>query len=235
MKRLVYLSLVAFLTAVMALPASAGGSWLEPNDVRVEAGDHLVLQGGVSIGQLGWVEDGPFFAYLTGEGYGLPGREGSAPPQTDVLLLGSVDISEATNFAAFVSVEFILPDDLPNGTYLVEVCNDPCIDGFGDLIGSYLHVGMDPVFEEAEIASARDTITTGPSAALSPDPITTDQPVLARPTTSSEEVFTSEAQVDPVLVGGGVLIGLLLTGGIYRLMRRPRLETPEPEKTLISR
>lgn len=233
MKRLLFLSLVVFLTTLIAAPALAGGSWLEPTDVRVEAGDHLVLEGGVSIGQLGWVEDGPFFAYLTGENYGKPIVEGSGGSQSDVLL-GPVHISDVTEVGAFVSVEFTLPWEVPRGMYFVAVCNDPCTTGFGDLIGSILFVGMDPVFEEAA-ASSPDLITTEPTASRSPDPITTDEPVLAQPVVNLEDTPPTDAQVDPVLVGGALLLVLLLTGGLFQLVKRHRHEEAEPEKILVNR
>ncbi len=233
MRRRLFLSLVVLLTTLIAAPASAGGSWLEPTDVRVEAGDHLVLEGGVSIGQLGWVENGPYFAYLSGENYGKPIVDGFGGSQTDVLL-GPVEISDASRFGAFLSVEFTLPEDVPRGMYVVTVCNDPCTTGFGDLIGSFLFVGMDPVFEEAA-ASSPVVITTEPTASRSPDPITTDEPVLAQPIVNLEATSSNEAQVDPVLVGGAVLLTLLLTGGLFRLVKRPRHETAEHEKILINR
>ena len=234
MKRPLLLSLVVLFTTLIAVPASAGGSWLEPTDVRVEAGDHLMLEGDVSVGQLGWVEDGPYFAYLTGEDYGLPVAEGGGGAQTDVLL-GPVDIRDATRFGASVSVEFTLPEDVPPGMYLVAVCNDPCTLGFGDLIGSFLFVGMDPVYDEPAAASSFDPITTGPAAGSSPDPITTEEPLLAQPAISLEDMSLTEARIDPVLVGGGVLLVLILTGGLFRLLRRRRPESAEPEKVLISR
>jgi hypothetical protein len=233
MKRLVFLSLVVLLTTVIAVPVSAGGSWLEPNDVRVEAGDHLVLEGGVSIGQLGWVEDGPYFAYLAGEDYGKTIVGGFGGSQTDILL-GPVGISDATRFGAYVSVEFTLPENVPPGRYLVVVCNDPCTTGFGDLIGSNLFVGMEPVFEEAAALSP-DGMRTEPTASRSPDPITTDEPVSAQPIVNLEDTFPGESEVDPVLVGGGALLTLLLIGGLFRLVKRPRHERVEPEKISINR
>jgi hypothetical protein len=233
MKHPWFLSLFVLLTTLIAVPASAGGSWLEPNDIRVEAGDHLVLGGWVSVGQLGWIEDGPYLAYLTGEEYGLPVEDLSGTPQTDVVLLGSVDISDATDVGAFVSIEFNLPESVPAGKYLVAVCNDPCTVGFGDLIGAQLFIGMDPVFEDVA-ALADDSITTGPSRALSPDPITTDEPALVQ-AIASPEMPTSDDGFDRVLVGGGAIVGLVLVGGLLRLVRRPHHEASNPEKIPVSR
>lgn len=123
-------------------PVGAGGSWLDPTWVRVEAGDHIELSGEVSPGQLGWVADGPYFAYLSGSTYGLTLQEGLGGNKTDVPL-GELNIEASGNWAQ-VSIAFTLPDDVPPGEYWVNACNDPCEQGFGDLIGSILYIGMDP-------------------------------------------------------------------------------------------
>ena len=130
------------LTILTIAPAHAGGSWLEPTWVRVEAGDQLSLSGDVSPGQLGWVGDGPYFAYLSGETYGTTIEEGRGGNKTDVLL-GQLTI-EASDGWATVSIDITIPEDTPPGEYWVNACNDPCTTGFGDLIGAVLYVTMDP-------------------------------------------------------------------------------------------
>ena len=144
------------LIILTAAPAGAGGSWLDPTWVRVEAGDRIALSGDVSTGQLGWLDDGPYFAYLSGETYGLTITEGLGGNETDVRL-GELAI-EASGGWAQVSIEFTLPDDVPPGEYWVNACNDPCEHGFGDLIGSILYVGMDP--PDDEIATTEPPTTT---------------------------------------------------------------------------
>ncbi len=49
------------------IPAGAGGSHLSPVRDRYEVGDVATLVAYTSGGQLGWVQDGPFYAYLVGE------------------------------------------------------------------------------------------------------------------------------------------------------------------------
>ena len=68
-------------------PALAGGSWLDPTWERVEAGDTIRLSGDVSTGQLGWVDGGPYYAYLSGADYGLAtgpltAADGAGTPQS---------------------------------------------------------------------------------------------------------------------------------------------------------
>ena len=113
------------------------------------------MSGDVSTGQLGWVQDGPYFAYLSGEEYGRTISEGFGGLETDVLL-GQLEIDASGNWAN-VSISFTLPDDVPPGEYWVTACNSPCRIGFGDLIGSTLYVGVDPPADE-EGASATPAV-----------------------------------------------------------------------------
>jgi hypothetical protein len=121
--------------------ASAGGSWLEPTRVRVEAGETITLSGEVAAGQQGWVDEGPYFAYLSGATYGSTINARSDGLETDVLL-GQLVI-DAGGESARISIEFTLPGDVPPGEYWVTACNMPCREGFGDLIGATLFVGVD--------------------------------------------------------------------------------------------
>lgn len=73
------------------------------------------------------------------------------------------------------------------------------------------------------------------AASPSPDPITTEEPVPAQSVVDLRGTSPSEAETDPVLVGGAVLFVLLLTGGLYRLVILRRPEPAGPEKVLISR
>lgn len=116
--------------------------------MRVEAGDTIALSGEVSTGQMGWIQDGPFFAYLSGEEYGQTINESNGGRQTDVLL-GQLDIA-VSGAGAQVLVHFTLPTDIPPGEYWVMACNNPCRSGLGDLIGSQLFVGVDPPPTAAE-------------------------------------------------------------------------------------
>jgi hypothetical protein len=163
------------LTILTAAPAGASGSWLEPNWVRVEAGDRISLSGDVSPGQLGWVEDGPYFAYLSGATYGITIDEGIGGNQTDVPL-GELSI-DTTAGGARVAVTFSLPDDAPPGEYWVNFCNDPCQKGFGDLIGSILYVGMDPPKDVVRVEPVHKTVTTTTSSAVA---VVLEPPVLEK-------------------------------------------------------
>ena len=58
------MAIAAVSLAGLAAPASAGGSWLEMDRQAYRVGDRAAASGGFSTGQLGWVEDGPFFAFL---------------------------------------------------------------------------------------------------------------------------------------------------------------------------
>ncbi len=216
MRRSLQVGIVIVLGCLVATPALAGGSWLEPSSGRVEPGEQVRLEGSVSIGQLGWVDDGPFFAYLSGEGIteiqaGLGGVETDVP-------LGPVEISDVTDFGAVVSVEFTIPDSLTPGEYWVSVCNDPCTTGFGDLIGTQLFVGVEPFFDEPTVAAiAPDARTTNEAAPTSAAGAEDDEsPVTGMAT---DVRVTGDEGSDPVLVGAGVVVGLVLIGGVVRMRR----------------
>jgi hypothetical protein len=134
--------MAALTAAVVASPASAGGSWLQPSWERVEPGQNISISGDVSPGQLGWIDDGPFYVYLLGEKYGRTVSEGRGGASTDVPL-GELTIA-GSSASTLVSADFEIPDDAPPGEYWVMACNDPCTTGFGDLIGAVLYIGMDP-------------------------------------------------------------------------------------------
>lgn len=120
----------------------AGGAWLEPSWERVEAGDHVELSATVSPGAYGWLEHGPYYAYLQGGVYGRVTTSANGGAATDVPL-GQLQIEETgTNLT--VSIAFNLAHDVPPGEYWIMVCNDPCTTGLGDLIGGVIYVGMDP-------------------------------------------------------------------------------------------
>lgn len=143
-RRLFFLVTLAALTVLLgAGPAAAGGSWLEGRD-NLEPGESVTFTGDVSPGQLGWVEDGPFFAYLRVD-TDPTGSYATGWPfilETD-LLLGRLEIVDrGPNQFAAVSVTFDVPDGLERGAYDLVYCNDPCTEGFGDLIGGVVYVGV---------------------------------------------------------------------------------------------
>ena len=108
----------------------------------------MTLAGEVSPGQLGWVEDGPFFAYLRVDPRAVaadPARSTSWPAihETDLPLgpLTVIDNGPARLLDVSITVE--VPAGLEPGIYDVVYCNDPCTTGLGDLIGGLLFVGVD--------------------------------------------------------------------------------------------
>lgn len=123
--------------------AVAGGSWLETYRAVYPPGGTVVMSGEVSPGQLGWVSDGPFYAYLRVEPKALVAAEHANRfpyvHETD-LPLGSLNLTERSDGWVSVSITFLLPSDIPNGDYWVVYCNDPCTEGLGDLMGGVVRV-----------------------------------------------------------------------------------------------
>ncbi|MDJ0924374.1 MAG: hypothetical protein QNJ77_07425 [Acidimicrobiia bacterium] len=142
MRRFLSILSVSLLLLGIAAAARAGGSWLEPPRERFEPGDVVEFSATVTIGQHGWLEDGPFFAYLRGP-------EGTATDPVGKLLISEKGSS------ADVSIGFTLAADIPPGEYRVEACNDPCTTGLEDLVGGVLYVAVDPPDPSADPASQR--------------------------------------------------------------------------------
>ena len=129
MRRL--LGFVVFvLLVVAAVPAWAGGSWLRFDREAYAPGEIAQAEARPGHGQLGWVDDGPFYAYLT-DSLAVPAEEG--------IPLGELLLDEETVNSVRVTIEFVVPD-VPPGEYAVVYCNNPCTEGLGDLIGGVLNV-----------------------------------------------------------------------------------------------
>jgi hypothetical protein len=148
-------------------PAAAGGSHMSPVRDRYEPGDVATLVGYTSGGQLGWIQDGPFYAYLVAGDVTL-WSDRRLP--LDHVGLGPLTV-QARGRALRVSITFPVPDHFAPGLYTVTYCNDPCTSGLGDLIGGSVAVSVDPPrtiqrewpVDEPEIANlAADAILTGP-------------------------------------------------------------------------
>ena len=151
----------------MVAPASAGGSRLSPVRDRYELGQVATLVGYTSGGQLGWLQDGPFYGYLVADETTL-WSDHRLP--VDHVALGPLSV-QPRGRALRVSISFPVPNDVSPGLYNVTYCNDPCTTGLGDLIGGFLAVGVDAprqvqrewFLDEPEIANlAADAILTGP-------------------------------------------------------------------------
>lgn len=208
------------LIIITAAPAGASGSWLEPTGFRVEAGDRIELSGDVFPGQLGWVEDGPYFAYLSGETYGITIDAGVGGNQTDVPL-GELSIATSAGRAQ-VAVAFSLPDDVPPGEYWVNFCNDPCRSGFGDLIGSILYVGMDPPQDVVRVEPVQGIVTTTTTAVA----VMLEPPVLDKEPTRTTYLALAPHPMRPtglsatwVAISAG--IGALVLGFSIAMRQRP--------------
>lgn len=168
MRRIALAAAVFLVHALSAVaPATAGGSWLSPVRDRYEPGEVATLVGYTSGGQLGWVEDGPFFAYLVAGDFTLS-AERRLP--TDHVALGPLSV-QARGQTLRVSISFPVPHHLAAGLYSVTYCNNPCVTGLGDLIGGSVAVGVDPPWDlqrgwdldDPEIANlADDAILIGP-------------------------------------------------------------------------
>lgn len=118
------------------------------------------MTGDVFPGTLGWVNDGPFFLYLQGEGFGNVLTEGYGGAKTDIPL-GELTLGKRIQ-ALNVSAVITIPENTPPGEYWVTACNEPCTTGLGDLIGAVLYVGIDP--PDGETSSPPVTTTTVTSA-----------------------------------------------------------------------
>lgn len=122
--------------------------------------------------QLGWLQDGPFYAYLVAGDFTL-WAERRLP--IDHVALGPLSVQPRGRILR-VSISFLVPSHLSSGLYTVTYCNDPCTTGLGDLIGGSLAVGVDPPTEvqrawpldDPEVANlADDAILTGPGDGVS--------------------------------------------------------------------
>lgn len=156
--------------------AAGGGSWLDFEQAAYRPGEEARAEGWVSHGQLGWVEDGPFFAYLRPPGT-VP--EASAPDQWPWisprdLPLAPLDIGPPPTGYAGVTARLIFPvPEVAPGTYEVVYCNDPCTDGLGDLIGATLAVADADGAVPTTSTTVPERTTLAPSAAppsTSPEP-----------------------------------------------------------------
>lgn len=70
--------------------------------------------------QLGWVDDGPFHAYLA-DSLEVPAHEG--------ISLGELVLDEETANSVRVTIEFVVPE-VPPGEYAAVYCNEPCTKGW---------------------------------------------------------------------------------------------------------
>jgi hypothetical protein len=138
-----WLSIAAVVSGAlaMALPAAAGGSWLETEKKYYPPGDQVTARGTFGPGQLeGQPSDGPYEAYMV-PGFRLFQKPGPVPQYA--IPIGTIAINPATgNYCCWVaSLTFTVPD-VPPGRYTIDYCNVPCtVNGMGDLMGGSFFVG----------------------------------------------------------------------------------------------
>lgn len=206
-RRLTVVLLLLGAFVVVVSPASAGGSWLYPVQDRLESGDTATFVGYVDPGQLGWVDDGPFFAYLRVEPRPVDYAEGFPVIAESDVPLGRLEITEQGDLSLRVAITFTVPDELPPDEYALVYCNEPCTQGLGDLIGATVYVGFDNqfgaecrpwAFDEPEIVNlAPDTVVCGV------DGDATAAQILAGEATTNEfgEVLTGPGTTAPASEG----------------------------------
>lgn len=161
------LALAGLLTP--ASRAEAGGSWPSPVHDRYEPGQLVEIVGYTGIAPTseyyGWLRVDPDEAHRPRPAPAWPVWPFVHP--TD-LRLGAVAVERTHHggWAAWrVSLSFPLPADLKPGAYEVVICNDPCTEGLGDVVGAVVNVGVDP-----ESAPVRDWPMDEPAIArLAPD------------------------------------------------------------------
>jgi hypothetical protein len=197
--------LVAMFVLLGAAPAFAGGSWLEPTHDTYAPGDTATLAGDVGPGQLGWLDDAPFFAWLRTT---PPANAEDAQPPGESpgdIPLGRLNIHETgkSGYQALrVSISFTVPERLRTGRYEVVYCNSPCTTGLGDLIGGSMQVVSAP------LVAAGDAVAEGSS----------HQPAFA--TRASETRPESSVTGFGIVMGASCVVVVGAVVGCVRVRRR---------------
>lgn len=187
--------------------AAGGGSWLEPVLDRYSPGEVATLVAYASGNGDGWVDDGPFEAYLRAdpdEGGGDEGTDLHPGAADSDIPLGPLVLQETGRggvYGLWVSLTFTVPDLAP-GEYGIGYCNADCTP-LGTLIVGSIWVDVDPPHPTDRDWPADDPARDGAAAdaPLPPPPpttlpATTVAPTTA-PTTTMREPSTSRASVPP--------------------------------------
>ncbi len=148
MRRMIVLVTIGVLL-LLALPAAAGGSWMNTPDERVEPGQDVTLVG-YTHADSKW-DNTLWVARL----FGPLTPDGVAP---EVMLVGPVTV-QPTRLDGYLSlrlsVSFTVPDDLEPGVYNMSV-NGPSGEFLGDMMGAQLLVGVEPESSEISVEWALD-------------------------------------------------------------------------------
>lgn len=139
-KFVVGISVLAVTWSLMMGIAAAGASWFEASADNLSPGESVTMVGFTSGGDLGWLNDGPFFGFVNPESPqgGTVAWNGSV---ASLIPVGELTLDEIDSETVRAHITFAVPDDLSDGTYAFEYCNDPCTTGIGDLVGGTLYVG----------------------------------------------------------------------------------------------
>jgi hypothetical protein len=193
-----------------ATPAAAGGSFLAPVRDTYQPGEVATLVGYVGRGAYGWVDEGPFNAYL---------QAGEPVPMSEVradqgIPLGPLTVGETGRSGWVdlrVTISFTLPDVLAPGAYQVLYCNAACVPGtgLGDLVGGHLWVGVDPPsgrpvvrewpLDEPEIANlAPEALVAGPGYRATAGDIRVGRITASLPETDSPTPPTPRSPAPPM-------------------------------------
>jgi hypothetical protein len=213
-------ALIACSIAVPGGAASAGGSPWEFDRDSYEPGDRAVARAPFGTGccNTGWLDEGPYFAWVLPRG---EGGGGFPVIPADALRVGEVETAEESyeyegrTFSHFVaSVAFSVPD-LPLGPYSLLHCNDPCTKTLGDITDGFFWVG--PPGDPALLAPTTTTTTTSTTTTTTTAPPTTT----TRPE-STTTTTTSTSTTAPLVAGGALVAAGVSTAGLVRRRRRPK-------------
>lgn len=229
-----------FVAAVLGLaigaltsvgPARAGGSWLYPTGDSFQAGDNVTLVGYTGGGQLGWVDDGPFYAYLR---VGAAAGDPSPSVMPSDVPLGPLTIEETGKggyLTLRASLTFRVPAGLEPRRYDVVYCNDPCTTGLGDLVGGFVDVGVPaiapiqrtwPPDDPAWALVATRSAPSGADATMHPSENAEHVQDMTSTAASPKAAQRNAANRVPSVVAGIAVVAMATAITIRRRRRAPR-------------
>jgi hypothetical protein len=198
------------VTMGSAPPAGAGGSNWTFDQASYLPGEVATARGDFGPGccDRGWLDDGPYLAWIT------PYPADGELPDGEALLVGDVRLAQEpirwndqTSFVNVATVVFVVPD-VPPGPYTLLHCNDPCRAPLGDLLQGLFWIGRQGNLEDFTPTTTTSTTTTTTTAPHRPEP----------PTSTSTPTSTTT----PVVAGGLVATAGVATAGAFGWRRRHR-------------
>lgn len=223
-----------------ATPAFAGGSWFETTEKQYEPGDTVTLIGYTSGGQLGWIEDGPFYGYLRVRRPDPATADRWPAVYPTDLALGPLQLEKTGPGGQTLraTITFDLPRDLAPAAYQFEYCDDPCTTGLGDLIGGTVYVGVSPQPGQSALPPSTIARTSAPGTTTDAtrDPSTTTTRKRGLATATQGPTRTSGDRASGTLAGlalvAAAAAGVLLTRRRNRssAVRTLRWREPRPSR-----